>query len=255
MTLFPYPFFILAALLCAFIPYRVALGIAVLSFVLVAAPMPLTYLACSGSRGGCSGVPAGLVIALFAPVLLGALAGMLWQARRSLTATDLRQLPGWQKPSKTIRAAYTTVLAVVALTAGASLFGHFSLAGSSRAVGAMLWWTLLGGLPATVVLCACATRVRSLFVLPDALWLPEAGVRIRAASLAVMCAGALALSALKLAQHVFASKLGQGPLLIGTAGASLLGLLGLCAFEVSRANAVRRSSPPDNAAGRSVQVR
>ncbi len=245
MTLLLNPLSIIAALVCAFMSHRVAGRIAYLSFVLATAPITLTFLMCYGASGRCSAELAVAALWLFGSLFLGALTGMLWQARLSLKASDLRQIPGWHAPSKTVRATYIAALAVVTLTTAVNLT-YFLL--SPKLVGdpgafarVVMWLALYGGLGAVLLFCACAFRVCCILAQPDALWLPAKGARRRIAHLAVMSAGTLTLAALLVSQYVLALRLHIAALFVATEGGWLSIFLGLCAFELSRAKALRKA--------------
>lgn len=239
------PLFIIAALVCAFMSHRVAGRIALLSFVLTTAPIPLSVPMCVSSQRDCYGWVILVPLFIFGGAFLGALIGMLWQARRSLQASDLRQIPGWQAPSETVRATYLATLAAVALTTLVNLpdflFPKNVVGNPGDAAGDVSGLTLYCGLASALLLFACAFRARCILAQPDALWLPATGVRRRIAYLAAMSVGTLLLAAPLVGKHVPTLKLDDEFASGATEGGWLSIFLGLCAFELSRAKALRKA--------------
>lgn len=123
--------------------------------------------------GGCSGVPAGVLLMFLIPVLIGALLGMFFRAWRGLRAVDLRTLGGWYSPKQAIRWAYAVGLLAIGWS---NLSGLMMMA---RAIGhafmnpAGLASMLYTYGPFLLIVLLTGWRVVNLLLDRDALWAPK----------------------------------------------------------------------------------
>jgi hypothetical protein len=198
-------------------------------------PLPLTMLLCaSAGPGSCSGVPAGMAMALVLPPALGILLGTLWRAWRTLRMTDLRGRSGWTGPPLHLKWGYASALLLQALLVAGVLTRVGALHASPVPARAVLFEAvLLLAVPMTLTVFSLL-RLLVLVTAPGAMRLPAAVIRRTTAAMWVLL-GAVLLSLVQ-------QRLGwEGPLALAL---PLVKLLALAGVELPRFAVFERETQP-----------